>query len=61
MSDGQHRRESTTPMDDGTFLVDCSCGAEYFVPQGGKRYGGDEYAELEAARQRHIQHAEWPR
>lgn len=50
MSDGDHIREATTPMDDGTLLADCSCGEEYSVPQD----GGDELEALEAERQRHI-------
>jgi hypothetical protein len=48
-SDVNHMRETTTPMDDGTLLADCSCGAEYSVPQG-----GDEYAALEAAHAEHV-------
>lgn len=44
-----HVRETTTPMDDGTLLADCSCGAEYSIPQG-----GNEYAALEAAHAKHV-------
>lgn len=42
-----HRRESTTPMPDGTLLADCSCGAAYSVPQGGNEYGALETAQAE--------------
>jgi hypothetical protein len=45
----QHQREAVTPMQDGTLLADCSCGATYSVPQG-----GDEYAALEAAQAQHA-------
>jgi hypothetical protein len=44
----KHEREATTPMSDGTFLVDCACGDEYSVPQG-----GNELAALEAAQKQH--------
>lgn len=47
-----HVREATTPMPDGTLLADCSCGAEYSVPQG-----GDEFGALEAAHARHAAQA----
>jgi hypothetical protein len=44
----EHVRETTTPI--GNELVaDCSCGETYSVPQG-----GDEYAALEAAHERHA-------
>lgn len=48
-----HVRETTTPMDNGTLLADCSCGAEYSVPQG-----DDEYAALEAAHTQHVETTE---
>jgi hypothetical protein len=44
-----HRREATTPMQDGTLLADCSCGGTYSVPQG-----GNEYAALETAHAEHV-------
>lgn len=44
-----HIRETTTPMNDGTLLADCSCGDTYSAPQG-----GDEYEALEAERVRHA-------
>lgn len=44
-----HEREATTPMEDGTLLADCSCGAEYGVPQGGNEFGA-----LEAAHAAHV-------
>lgn len=47
--DPLHIRETTTPMDDGTLLADCSCGGTYSVPQG-----GDEYGALEAEHARHA-------
>lgn len=50
-----HVRETTTPLDDGTLLADCSCGAEYSVPQG-----GDEYAALEAAHAQHVEATKEP-
>lgn len=51
-ADMSHERETTTPMDDGTLLADCSCGASYSVPQG-----GNEYAALEEAHSRHVAEA----
>jgi hypothetical protein len=45
----RHERETTTPMEDGTLLADCSCGATYSVPQG-----GGEYGKLERAHRRHV-------
>lgn len=48
-----HVRETTTPMDDGTLLADCSCGTEYSVPQG-----GNEFAALEEAHARHVEATE---
>lgn len=44
-----HERETTTPMDDGSLLADCSCGDTYAVPQG-----GDERRALEIAHQLHV-------
>jgi hypothetical protein len=48
-----HKRETVTPMGDGTLLADCYCGATYSVTAG-----GDEYAKLEAARLQHIRERE---
>jgi hypothetical protein len=36
----------------GIILADCSCGAEYTVPQG-----GDEYGALEKAHREHVARA----
>jgi hypothetical protein len=50
-----HIREAATigeflsPPQPGIILADCSCGAEYTVPQG-----GDEYGALEDAHQAHV-------
>jgi hypothetical protein len=50
-----HVREAATPGEDldppqpGILLADCSCGAEYTVPQG-----RDEYGALEKAHREHI-------
>jgi hypothetical protein len=50
-----HVRESTTPGEfldsprPGVLLADCSCGAEYEVPQG-----DDEYGALERAHAAHV-------
>lgn len=41
--------EFLTPPRPGVFLVDCSCGAEYEVPQG-----GDEYGAIEEAHRAHV-------
>lgn len=49
---GEHVREATTPLDDGTLLADCSCGETYTAAQGGRP--GEEYEALEAARNRHV-------
>jgi len=40
----------------GVILADCSCGAEYEVPQG-----GDEYGALEKAHREHVAAAEGAR
>jgi hypothetical protein len=50
-----HVRETTTPGEHldppqpSILLADCSCGAEYEVPQG-----GDEYGALEQAHRAHV-------
>ena len=50
-----HIREAATPGEfldkpkPGIILADCSCGAEYEVPQG-----DDEYRALEKAHREHI-------
>jgi hypothetical protein len=51
----EHEREAATvgefltPPRPGIILADCSCGAEYEVPQG-----GDEYGALEKAHKEHV-------
>jgi hypothetical protein len=55
-----HVRETTTPGSDipdhpelaGLLLADCSCGAEYTVPEG-----SDEFGALEEAHKRHVAEA----
>ena len=50
-----HIREGATPGEflappqPGVLLVDCSCGAEYTVPQG-----DDEYGAIEDAHRAHV-------
>jgi hypothetical protein len=50
--EGSSVGEFLTPPRPGIILGDCSCGAEYEVPQG-----PDEYGALEAAHRKHVAEA----
>jgi hypothetical protein len=41
---GPHIVEAVTPEDAGTLLIDCRCGAELRVPQGGDEGGAIDVA-----------------
>ena len=55
----EHIREAVTPTGSTTYgpggclLIDCSCGAEYSVPQG-----GDEGKAVDEAHRKHVAEAE---